>query len=175
MKAVNAMRALSHAVEGRVRLMISRAIVQLVNDATKAQELQIDLLEDETHDQVERFQQYGLTSVPHAGAEALAVFVGGLRSHGIIIAVEDRRYRLKNLQGGEVALYDDLGQVVLLGRERIEITSPNQVKVIAPHVIVESDQVDLGGEGGEQVARIGDDVDLGTGKIISGSDKVAAV
>lgn len=161
-------------LEGRVRLMISRAIVRLVDDATKAQSVQIELLEDESQDAVERYQDYGITSVPHPGAEAIAVSVGGLRSHAIVIKVEDRRYRLTGLEQGEVALFDDLGQLVKLGRERIEIVSDNEVKVIAPKVIVESDDVNLGAEGGEKVARVGDDVDLGTGKIISGSDKVKA-
>ncbi len=161
-------------LEGRVRLMVGRAIVRLVDDATKAQSVLIELLEGEVQDAVERYQDYGFTSVPHPGAEAVAVAVGGLRSHMIVIKVEDRRYRLTGLEQGEVALFDDLGQMVKLGRERIEIVSDNEVKVSAPKVIVDSDEVHLGAEGGQKVARIGDDVDLGTGKIISGSDKVRA-
>lgn len=171
---MSAFRKAIAPIEGRVRLMVARAIVRLVDDATKAQSVQIDLLEGETQDGVERYQDYGFTSNPHPGAEAVAVAVGGLRSHMIVIKVEDRRYRLTALETGEVAIFDDLGQMVKLGRERIEIASDNEVKITAPKVIVESDDVQLGAEGGEKVARIGDDVDLGTGKIISGSEKVKA-
>lgn len=171
---MNGLQRFMKPIENRVRLMVGRAIVRLVDDATKAQSVQIELLEGETQDAVERYQDYGFTSVPHPGAEAVAVAVGGLRSHMIVIKVEDRRYRLTGLEQGEVALFDDLGQMVKLGRERIEIVSENEVKVIAPKAIVESDDVHLGAEGGAKVARIGDDVDLGTGKIISGSDKVRA-
>lgn len=162
------------ALAGRIRLMIGRAIVNLVDDAAKLQALQVELLSDEVQDGVERFQDYGITSHPHPGAEAVVVCAGGLRSHAIAIRVDDRAYRLTGLQQGEVALYDDLGNVVKLGRDGIEITGAAQVKVTAPKVIVESDDVSIGAEGGKPVARVDDLVDLSTGKIISGSEKVTA-
>ncbi|MBD3728769.1 MAG: phage baseplate assembly protein [Sphingomonadales bacterium] len=168
------MRHLMKPVEDRVRLMLSRAIVGLIDDNRTAQALQLDLLSDETQDDVERFQNYGFTSHPHPGAEALVGFVGGLRSHGIVFAVEDRRYRARALQQGEVAIYDDLGNMVLLGREAITVTGVARVEVAAPVVLVDSADLRLGGEGGAKIARVGDDVDLGTGKIITGSDKVTA-
>lgn len=167
-------REMLGALEGRVRGMVARAIVRLVDDARAAQELQLELLADESQDAVERFQNYGFTSVPHAGAEALVVFAGGLRSHGVVLAVEDRRYRLTGLEDGEVALFDDLGNVIKLGRERIDVTAVTELRVEAPKVLVKSNNVRLGEDGGMPVARIGDDVNLTTGKIISGSDKVSA-
>lgn len=157
----------------RIRLMLGRGIVRLVDDAAKAQALQLELLSDEAQDGVERFQNYGFTSHPHPDAEAIVACMGGLRSHAVVIAVEDRRFRLAGLQQGEVAIYDDLGNVVLLGREGIEVTGAAKVTVTAPQVLIASDDVQLAG-GGQPVARVGDDVDLGTGKIISGSDKVTA-
>ncbi|QDH35858.1 phage baseplate assembly protein V [Porphyrobacter sp. YT40] len=167
-------REMLSGLEGRVRGMVARAIVRLVDDARQAQELQVELLADESQDAVERFQNYGLTSVPHAGAEALVVFAGGLRSHGVVLAVEDRRYRLTGLQDGEVALFDDLGNVIKLGRQRIDVTAVTELLVTAPKVIVQSDNVRLGEDGGAAVARVGDDVNLSTGKIVSGSSKVRA-
>jgi phage baseplate assembly protein V len=161
--------------------MVARAILRLVDDARAAQEVQIELLEGEIQDAVERFQNYGLTSAPHPGAEVLVVFAGGLRSHGVVLAVEDRRYRLRGLEAGEVALYDDLGNVVKLGRDALSLTAVTKVMVSAPVVDVAADRVDvtsdtinLGGGGGAAVARVGDDVNLSTGKIISGSSKVKA-
>lgn len=162
-------------LEGRIRLMLSRAVVSLINDAAKAQELQVDLLADETQDGVERWQNYGFTSHPLPGAEALVGCVGGLRSHAVAIVVQDRRFRLVNLQPGEVALYDDLGNVVHLAREEVLIEGVAKVRVVAPTVIVESDDVQLGGEGGAKVARVGDAVDPATNKIIEGSGKVRAL
>ena len=171
---IGAAREMLSGLEGRVRGMVARAIVRLVDDAARAQELQLELLADESQDAVERFQNYGLTSVPHRGAEALVVFAGGLRSHGVVLAVEDRRYRLTGLAEGEVALFDDLGNVVKLGRQRISITAVTELRVDAPKVVVQSNNVRLGEDGGQPVARIGDDIDLTTRKIISGSNRVRA-
>lgn len=125
------------ALESRIRGMIGRAIVRLVNDATKAQELQVDLLADESQDAVERLQNYGFTAHPHRGAEAVAICASGLRSHMIVIAVEDRRFRLTGLAEGEVALYDDLGNLVKLGRDRIEIVAVNELAITAPLVAID--------------------------------------
>jgi phage baseplate assembly protein V len=108
-------------ISRRVRLMISRAVVKAVNDATKLQGLQVRLLGDEVRDSVERFQNYGHSACPHAGAEAIYLSVGGARDHGVVICVDDRRFRLQNLKPGESALYDDLGQVVHLTRDGIVI------------------------------------------------------
>lgn len=89
----------------RVLLMIGRGVVQLVNDAKGLQVVQITGLAGEVLDGVERFQEYGFSSMPDAGAEAVFVAVSGDRSHPIILGTEDRRFRLKNLGGGDVAIY----------------------------------------------------------------------
>jgi phage baseplate assembly protein V len=162
----------TNATDRRVQLMISRGTIAGVDDAAQAQELQLDLLADETHDGVERFQQYGLTSVPLTDAEVVVAFPGGTRSHGIVLAVEDRRYRLRSMAPGEVALYDDQGQVVHLGRDGIRIASGKPVTIEAERATVIADRVDLGGEGGARVARVGDAVSGGV--ITGGSTKVFA-
>ena len=102
-------------------LMVSRCVVDIVSDAFKMQRLQITVLDGETRDNVERFQEYGFTSVPFQGAEGVMVSVGGNHDHGIVIAVDDRRYRLKGLANGEAALYDDQGQKVHLTRSGIVV------------------------------------------------------
>lgn len=105
----------------RVRGMIGRAIVGLVNDAAKLQALQVTMLADQTVDEVEHFQHYGFTSVPHAGAEGIALALAGSTGHTVVINVDDRRYRVKNLASGEVVIYDDLGHQVHLTRAGIVI------------------------------------------------------
>ena len=124
----------------RVRGMISRAVISLVNDAAKLQALQVTLMADQTPDDVEHFQHYGLTSVPHAGAEGIALAIAGSTGHTAIINVDDRRYRLTGLQGGEVALYDDLGHKVHLTRDGIVIDGAGQdIRIInAPTVHIET-------------------------------------
>lgn len=125
----------------RVRGMISRAVVGLVNDAFKLQGLQVTIMAGQTPDDVERFQNYGLTSVPHSGAEGIALAIGGSTGHTVVIAVDDRRFRLTGLQGGEVALYDDLGHKVHLTRDGIVLDGAGQdIRLInTPTVRVEAD------------------------------------
>ena len=160
------------AAKQRLSMMLGRCVLAAVNDATRLQTVTIGLLDDETKAGVERFQQYGLTSVPLPGAEGVCLFVAGNRDHGVVISIDDRRYRLTSLQAGEVALYDDQGQSVILKRDRIEVT--------APTVVVETQDLRLGGAGGERVARVGDLVQVGAGSsagtwpIITGSDRVTA-
>jgi len=118
---VRAVYRLMAPLQRRVMLMVGRAVLRAVNDDLKLQEVQVTGLDGEVLDGVERFQGYGLTSHPHPGAEAVVVFVGGNRGHGLAIQVDDRRYRLAALQPGEVALYDDLGQQVHLTRDGVVI------------------------------------------------------
>lgn len=103
-------------VSRRVRLMVGKAVVELVDDSLKMQGLQVTILSGEVKDQVERFQQYGLTSHPLPGAEAVFLAVGGNRDHGVVTNVDDRRHRPLGLAAGEVALYTDEGVMVWFKR-----------------------------------------------------------
>jgi phage baseplate assembly protein V len=117
-------------------MLLARSVVKLVNDALMVQGLQVTVLDGEVA-QVQRFQEYGFTSVPLAGAEAIVAAIAGVRSHLVAIAVDDGRYRLKNLASGEVAIYTDEGDVIHFKRGRnIEVTSGGSVKVTAPLVTV---------------------------------------
>ncbi|MFS8930942.1 phage baseplate assembly protein V [Cupriavidus taiwanensis] len=118
---LEAIQMILEPVKARVGLMVGRCVLRAVTDATKLQRVQVQVLADEVHDDVERVQSYGLTSVPHAGAEGVVVFAGGNRDHGLVIAVDDRRYRLVGLEAGEVALYDDQGLKVHLTRDGIVV------------------------------------------------------
>lgn len=104
----------------RMRLLVSRGVLKLADDSVGLQNVQVTLL-GESPAWAERFQEYGITSVPHDGAEAVVTAVGGARAHLVAIAVDDRRYRMTSLKTGEVAIYDDLGQSVHLTREGIVI------------------------------------------------------
>lgn len=66
----------------------------------------------------ELFQHYGFTSAPLAGAEYIAIPVGGNSKHTVVVASEDGRYRV-TLKDGEVALYSDEGDYVHLKRGRV--------------------------------------------------------
>jgi len=105
----------------RLGNMLARGSVAAVNAASKMQMLQVRLLADEVKDSVEHVEPYGFTAHPKAGAEAIAAFFDGDRSHGVVLVVADRRYRLTGLAEGEMAIHDDLGQKVHLTRGGIVI------------------------------------------------------
>lgn len=131
----NALQRALRPLAQRLQLMIGRAVVLLVNDNTRLQELQVSLLADEVRDQAERFQNYGFTSHPLPGAEAVAASVAGSRDHVVVIAVDDRRYRLRALQPGEVAIYSDEGDKVVIKRGGvIEVTASTKVRLVTPLV-----------------------------------------
>lgn len=122
------------AILNRITNLMSRAVVRRVVDTGKLQTLQADALADETRD-VERMQNYGFTGVPPSGSEAVIVFVGGRREHGIAVAVDDRRCRLSGLEQGEVAVYTDQGDKVVIRRGgTIEVTASTKVVVTTPVV-----------------------------------------
>lgn len=102
-----------------MRNFFARGVVALVDAGRKLQSLQMRLTADEVKDGMEHFEPYGFTSNPHPGSEGLAAFLGGDRSHGVVICVSDRRFRLQGLQSGEVALHTDEGDVMHFKRGRV--------------------------------------------------------
>lgn len=118
-------------------LMIGRCVLTAIDDSTKAQTVQAKILHDEVRDDVERFQQFGFTSVPDPSAgtiEGVVVFVGGNRAHPIVIATEDRTNRPKNLSAGESALYTAGGGLRVYCRSDGEVhlgTTPTDFVALA--------------------------------------------
>lgn len=89
---------------------------------------------DEDFTGKELFQQYGHASRPLPESEGILLFLGGV-DNAIVIATEDRRYRIA-LEEGEVALYTDEGDKVHLKRNKeIHIKSGNKVKIEATTIV----------------------------------------
>ena len=140
---IRAINKLTAPLARRVHLMVARGVLALVNDVTKMQDVQVKLLSGETRD-MERFQNYGFTSQPHPGAEVAAVFVGGNRDHGLVLAIDDRRYRHKDLLTGEVAIYTAEGDSVVMKNGRIieittqtlKINATTQIEINTPTMLV---------------------------------------
>jgi phage baseplate assembly protein V len=119
----------------KLALMVGRAVLRAVDDTKAWPAVQLELLAEELRADVEYAQDYGFTSHPHPGAEAIAVSVSGSRDHVVAIKVGDRRYRLKGLQQGEVALYTDEGDKVVLKRGgTIEVVASTKVRLVTPQV-----------------------------------------
>lgn len=123
------MTGIAQRLGNRIVNTVARVIVELVNDSTKLQLLQLSGLQfsdDEEDREViedgEHMQPYGFYSVPLAGAEAVCLFPNGDRGHPLVIAVPDRRYRPTGGEGGEVGLYNHVGaRITFMANGDIEV------------------------------------------------------
>lgn len=102
-----------------LKSMMARGTVVLAAAGKMMQTLQVRLTAGELKDGAEHFEPYGYTSNPLPGAEVLTAFLGGDRSHAVVLVASDRRYRIKELKPGEVAIYTDEGDKVHFKRGRI--------------------------------------------------------
>lgn len=137
--------------------LLARCSVALVNATTKMQTAQVRLLAGEVKDNIEHFEPYGFTSNAHEGAEGIAAFFAGDRSHGVVLCIADRRFRLKELKPGEVALYTDEGDCLHFKRGRVLEIQTMTLRVTAGTAV----------EFDTPVIRM-------TGKIESAGDQIAA-
>lgn len=89
------------------------------DSAAAVQRIQAQGIGNENLQGVELFQHYGFTSHPQPGTMGIVLPLGGVSSHGIVIATEHGAYRLKSLKPGEVALYTDEGAKIVLRRGKL--------------------------------------------------------
>lgn len=130
-----------------IQLVIGRAVLSAVSDEAKRQMIQFEALPGEVKDGVERLQQYGFNSVPMSGAQVLFVCLGGNRDHPVAISVDDPRFRKSGMQSGEVAIYTDEGDYILLKRGRtIEIETTNLVVKASESARFETPILEVTGE-----------------------------
>ncbi|MBV6288515.1 phage baseplate assembly protein V [Pseudomonas aegrilactucae] len=155
--------------------MLARGTLVLANSAGKLQRLQMRLTAGEIQDDMEHFEAYGFTSHPLPGAEGIAAFIGGDRSHGVLLVLGDRRYRLQALAPGEVALYTDEGDTLHFKRGRIldietgtlNIRASTAVNIDTP-VLTQSGRIVSAGDqvaaGISQLEHVHGGVQAGTGQ-----------
>lgn len=122
------MNQVINELKRKILLAVGIGILRIIDDTKKIQKCQISLMDNETHSNIDRYQEYGFSSVPLPGAQAVAVSIAGSRDNSIIIATEDGRYRPLNLNAGEVTIYNHLGDKIVIKQNRtIEITAPNVI------------------------------------------------
>lgn len=112
-----------------------RGVLTLVKSAGAVQLVQLDGVSGEQLQGAELFQQFGLTSHPPAGTMAIVLPLGGKTAHGIVIATEHGALRLKGLASGEMAIYNQWGdQVILSADRRMKVVSALAVDITTPTV-----------------------------------------
>lgn len=131
-------------LRNEVHNLVSRGVVLSADDARLMQELGVRLQDGHIPKKVEHWHPYGFTQVPHPEAEVIALAVNGDRDHIVVLPGADRRYRLKNLAQGELAVHDDQGQKVHFKRDGIVIQSSQPVTIEAPTINLKGNIVHQG-------------------------------
>jgi phage baseplate assembly protein V len=114
----------------RVKTAIGKALIKAVTDTDEIQLVKIAGISGEVQDGIERIQNYGMSSNPPVDSEAVAVCVGGSKDHTVVLAADSGAYRVTGLATGEVVVYSQFGQEILLKTDgSVEITAPAGVTV----------------------------------------------
>lgn len=124
----------------RVSQMLIRALVTSVNEDAQRQTLQVKMRADESADDIERFQNYGVSSNPPPRSEAILAALGGNLGQLIAIAVEDKQYRPKG-EMGDVFLYHMEGHCVHLTKDgvcnitarQVNLTATEELNIVSPN------------------------------------------
>lgn len=135
MDLMSSIQRLLQPLRVKIATLIGRATIDEVNDQTTIQTVKIEALESEVLEGVPRVQEFGFTSRPPAGTDAIVVAVGGSRESLVVIATDHKQFRFKLGQDGESALYTSDGTVIHLkmGGE-IEIQTATKITIDAPDV-----------------------------------------
>ena len=95
-------------LRARVDTMVQRVVVKAIDDASKAQQLTVTALAGDDGDEVEHCQPFGLSFRPTAGAEGVALSIGGESAYRVVLGVQDRNKRpAADVNAGEGGLYLD--------------------------------------------------------------------
>ena len=128
----------------RVMNMVSRGIIAKTDDDPGMQNVQVSLLFQEGKTAVERMQNYGFSGHAPGQSEVTVVFIGGGRDHGLVIATDDRDSRMTGLAEGEVAVYTNEGDSIVLKRNNtIEVTTKTLIIKAEEAVTVETKQATI--------------------------------
>lgn len=116
----------------RMATMIGRCILSALDSSSGVQAASVTIMADEEMKGVEYMEPYGFTSVPLQGAEGVVLNVGSRRGSCVVVSLGNRKFRLKGLKSGEVALYTDEG-------DRLVFERGNVVKLFTKNCIVNAE------------------------------------
>lgn len=139
------MRSTGRMTTQRAMSMLARGLHEASDDLKMLQQFKGGGLFGEAFEKIERFQNYGMSAIPHGpnqgngsggngggggggggginplqdagwAAEHLIQFFGGNRSMPVVTAIDDRRHRPRGMEPGESFQYDDQGMGTLIRR-----------------------------------------------------------
>lgn len=95
----------------RLRLIVGRCVITATKYKDGEMLSDIGLVADEKRRNVELMQQYGFSSRPKGNVDGVAIFVGGSRENGVVIAT---RGECPELKPGEVMVHSPFGSSIKL-------------------------------------------------------------
>lgn len=151
---------------------LGRGRLTRIDDTGPVQLVQMQLSAGETRDKTPRLAEYGFQSHPPAGADAVALFLGGDRTNGFVIACNHQQYRVRGLASGEVCVSDDKGQSVLLSAAGIVVNGGGLPVLITntPQVTADTPRLHCTGDitSGQSITAAQDVSDQGGSKTMVG-------
>jgi phage gp45-like len=134
MTEISAVQSQSDRLYRRMLMGASPVLLTSIDDSGPVQIAQVRINDTpEIIDNMPVAQLYGISTVAPTDpnpSDALAVFITGQRSNGVIVATNNQQYRLQNQQPGETSLYTDEGDTIGLNRGNIiNVKSKNTVNV----------------------------------------------
>ena len=103
---------LLNPIKARIRLMIGKCVV----NACKGSEVELSLLAGEVREDVDFYQQYGFSRRPVGNVSGVAVFIGGSRDYGALVACRGDDIKM-DLEEGEVAIHSPHGNSLVLKKD----------------------------------------------------------
>jgi len=156
----------------RLLHVVGRGRITTGNDSGNVQVQQVQLGMDEIKDGIPRLAEFGFTSMPPVGADAVILFIGGDRSNAAIIATGHQQSRPKNLKSGEVMIYSQDGKSIYLSAAggviveangepitvnnatSVTINAATKVRMVTPLLEVTGDIIDNVGSNAHTVAQM---------------------
>jgi len=144
----------------RIRNLFGRGRITLVNDSGTIQVVQVKTTDSDVSDERIRMAEFGFTSYPPDGSEALLLHIAGNRYDGAVVATNHQPSRPTGLQSGESMLYSQDGKHVYLtadggivinansqpvtvnGATTVTINAATKVRMVTPRLECTGDIVD---------------------------------
>ena len=110
----------------RLRLIVGRCTVIASKYVSGELETDVELIAGEKRRGVEFVQQYGFSSRPKGEVDGIALFIGGSRENGVVVATHSDFP--EKLEEGEVAVHSPYGQYIWLKKDGSIVAKPTNGK-----------------------------------------------
>ena len=152
-----------------------RGVGTRVNSDAPVQLFQGEGLAGEQLQDNELMQHYGFTSRPPPGFMYVCLPIGGKTAHGIAVATEHASYRMKGLKSGEMAIYTDEGDSIVMKRGHLIEVTTQTLRINATTLVeINTPKVQMNAPLVATTGQVKADLDI-TDKVPTGGKSMAAM